>query len=68
MSEAVRDGECSRCNGCFNAAAMLPLVEKDVMLDTGQEPWISIEREMEGEREFPFLRKTFVKGRICGSY
>jgi len=43
MSEAVRDGECSRCNGCFNAGAMLPLLEKDVMLDTGQEPWTSIE-------------------------
>ena len=65
MSEAVRDGECSRCNGCFNAGAMLPLLEKDVMLDTGQEPWTSIEREMGEGREFPFL---FVKGRICGSY
>lgn len=31
-SEAVREGECSRCNGCFNADGMLPSAEKDVIL------------------------------------
>jgi len=65
MSEAVRDGECSRCNGCLNAVAMLPLLEKDVMLDTGQEPWTSIELEMGGATGISVLEED--KGSICGS-
>jgi len=64
MREAVLEGECSRCNGCFNAGGMLPSVEKDVMLDTGNEPWILKERW--GGIRISVLEKDLFQGVGCG--